>query len=92
MQTEKRNMIPFLIVIYPMVYCFLSIVVSTLLKKSICIWFETVLYMDEEEEERSRNGRVNMTENGEDPPDNMLEHTINSDGDEDGNESGENRR
>ena len=52
MQTEKRNMIPFLIVIYPMLYCLLSVIVSSLLKKSICIWFETVLYMDEEEEER----------------------------------------
>ena len=74
MQTYKRNMVPFLIVIYPMVYCLLSVVISTILRESICNWFESVLYMEELEESRvSRNN----SENGDD---NMLEHTINSDG------------
>ena len=76
MQTVKRNMIPFLIVIYPMIYCLLSVVISTILKESICKWFESVLYMEELEE--SRASRAN-SDNGDD---NMLEHTINSDEEE----------
>ena len=59
-----------------MVYCLLSVVISTILRESICNWFESVLYMEELEESRASR---NNSENGDD---NMLEHTINSDGED----------
>ena len=58
MQTRYRHEVPYVIVTYPMIYCFLTIVITSLIRKSITIWFESVLYFDDEEL-ASRNGRVN---------------------------------
>ena len=89
MQTEKRNMIPFVVVIYPMIFCFLSVAITSLIRKSICIWFETVLYIDDDEE--AGRARVSVTEN-DDPPNHMFEHTINSDEEEDEGDSAQNQK
>ena len=47
MLTERRNEIPFLISMYPMIYCFAGILITFLLRRQICEWFQVILYTNE---------------------------------------------
>jgi len=50
MLQETPGLIAFTILIYPLGFCFVALVTGLALKKHIIIWFENVLYFDDEGE------------------------------------------
>ena len=88
MLTERKNEIPGLISLYPLVYCFVGLLITMLLKKQIAQWFEIILYTEEDEdgEERRRRRRRNEPEE-----DNMRELTLNDEEEDDGQAAGDNQ-
>ena len=51
MLTEKKNEIPGLISLYPMIYCWGGLLLTIILRKQISRWFEVILYSEEELED-----------------------------------------
>lgn len=61
MLTKRRHEIPFLIAKYPLIYFGGSFFLSLIFRKFITLWFEQVLYQDEDEEmEQRRRLRRNL--------------------------------
>ena len=81
MLTEKRNEIPFLVSMYPMIYCVSTILVTLLLKKQICEWFDVILYSEDEQQAEENRRRLRRQQLEEEDLDGEL--TLNSDDEED---------
>ena len=78
MLTEKRHEIAGLISLYPMIYCAAGIVITQLFKKPIILWFEVILYTDEEQEAEDRRRARNQEF------EDLRELTLNDEDEEDG--------
>jgi hypothetical protein len=48
MLINKKHEIPYRISLYPLIYCFGGVLITLLLKKQIALWFEVILYSEEE--------------------------------------------
>ena len=79
MLTEKKHEIAGLISVYPMIYCFSALLVTMLFRKPIILWFEVILYTDEEQEAEDRRRAARNQEF-----DDLRELTLNDEDEEEG--------
>ena len=54
MLLNRKHEIPYRISLYPLIYCFAGMLITRLLKKQIALWFEVILYTEEEQEAEER--------------------------------------
>ena len=85
MLTEKKNEIAGLISVYPLIYSFSAILVTLLFRKPIILWFEVILYTEEEQEAEDRRRAARNQEF-----DDLRELTLNDEDDEDAGGHGRN--
>jgi len=76
MRTSRKNEIVFAVVLYPMLYCFVGLLLTALLRKHVCSFMINLLYLEDEHSDGNIQPESELQPVGQDLLEDMDEFTL----------------